>query len=148
MKHLPWILLALVLAFPLFAQGQNPISVFRVSLVGSVPLDMRVPGQPLAKDIVRIVEGVPYTVPDAMILVMTGLGHSAGSFTGVLISVDGVMVWVDRILAGSNGIGTPDYSFDIPHPGITAGAGSVVTVDVWSSGGATFGVLIGYLEKE
>ena len=66
----------------------------------------------------------------------------------MIVAVDSVNVWVDRILAGQNGVGTPDYSFDIPHPGITAGGGSVVTVDVWSSSGATLGVLIGYLEDE
>ena len=139
MKHLPWILLALVLAFPLFAQGQSPMSVVRVSLVGSVPLEMRVPGQPRAKDIVRIQEGAPYTVPPGKILVMTGMGRNSGSASSWVIRADGVSTWRDKLLTQS---GASSYSLPIPSPGITATEGQAVAVVFDGQSG----VLLGYLE--
>ncbi len=146
MKFLPWALLALVLAFPLFAQGQSPMSVVRVSLVGSVPLEIRVPGQPRAKDIVRIEEGTPFLVPPGRILVMTGLGHAGGLVSSWAVTIDGVLVWADKILAGSNGVGSIQEAMVIPRPGLTAQPGSTVSVAVYASQGNTSGVIIGYLE--
>ena len=75
MKHLPWVLLALVLAYPLFAQGHGPRALIHASLVKSVPIDVHILGQPHPRDYVRVEVLKPYTVPAGRFLVVTGVRY-------------------------------------------------------------------------
>lgn len=128
MKHLPWILLAIVLAVPLFAQGRGPFRLIHASLVESVPIDVRVPGQPRAKDIVRIVEGLPYVVPSGRMLVITAIGTRHNVVESVILSIDGVEEVSRKYWLWSGGAGVDASLLDLPAPGLVAGPGQTVVV--------------------
>lgn len=84
---------------------------------------------PHPRDFVRIVEGQPFAVPSHRRLVVTSLGHNATNGPHpVELRVDGVIE--ARVLTGY--ITTELYSdlIQLPTPGIMAGPGSVVEVQL------------------
>ena len=92
MKHLPWILLGLVLAYPLFAQGT-------LTKLGTFNGPVKIWGQPAASDWVDITSGpeggspTQYVVPMGKVLTMTGIFKPGTAGGGVVIdvSIDGVL---------------------------------------------------------
>ena len=90
---------------------------------------------PHPRDAIRVVEGVPFTVPAGRILMMTGLIQVTGSDTVVSASINGVKVLRAMNHESVGGV------VEIPF-GLTAGAGDVV--DVVSSSVLSSG-LLGYL---
>lgn len=92
MKYLPWALLALVLAYPLFAQG----TLGRRSMLNG---PVKIWGQPAASDWVEIESGAlgqpgtQYVVPAGKVFTMTGIYNPIRGNNGTIqvrVSVDGV----------------------------------------------------------
>ncbi len=133
---------AVILGLVLLAMGIAQSSSFdaRVSMKGPV----QVIGQPAARDIVTIVEGVPYTVPAGRMIVITAYGTSTGINEAFNVLVDGSQaMWAD---VGTQGEKSSYRS--IPSPGLVAGSGSVVDVVCIGACTNTDGRLWGYLEPE
>ena len=138
MKHLPWVLLALVLAYPLFAQGTlTKVSTFRGPI--------QVEGIPTPAQMMRVVGGTPFTVPAGKLFVATGVRRMANLpapdssnqqwWMEVKFNSQIVVVFNGRWQQGPNGAGGDGDDKNI-QPGLTAPEGTLVE---------TYGVLLGYL---
>jgi hypothetical protein len=103
---------------------------------------IEVVSDPHPRDFVRIVEGVPFTVPAGKILVVTGMGwHTPGYGTHQLsVFVDGVSIYAEVVAWET--AGTHNLGLEIPTPGIAVAAGAVVTT---ASTYANYGLALGYL---
>lgn len=105
MKHLPWLLLAAVLVYPLFAQG----TLTSVSFLGQ---PLKILGQPAASEWIDIESnevGQPattYTVPDGhrltlkvMVVTLPFVNGPNDDWIGFRILVNGVEVGADALRA-------------------------------------------------
>ncbi len=165
MKHLPWILLALVLAYPLLAQGtltkqsslRGPVKVFGIPHPDEwIDIESNVVGQPAAT----------YTVPDGHRLTLVGVFKTPphdGAMNGSIL-VNGSVIGVVAIQAGAgNSVGGQERMLtrlngsgyagaaDLPRHsfvrGTVVGAGDVVTVEHLTGTDPETFTLRGFLEK-
>ena len=164
MKHLPWILLALVLAYPLLALGtltkqstlRGPVKVFGIPHPDEwIDIESNVVGQPATN----------YTVPDGHRLTLVAVfktpphdGYMYGSIlvngsvigvvliTGGSASADGLDMMLSHVSA--NGVGG---AADVPRHAFVRGtviaAPDVVTVELTAGGAPVTFTLRGFLEK-
>jgi hypothetical protein len=98
---------------------------------------------PHPRDYVRVIEGVPFTVPAGKIFVMRGLGASSPYQQpyNQTVYVDGIPTFSERF--GWSSDGYQHHGKEVPTPGIGADAGSVVTTSTTSSN--IPGIVLGYL---
>ena len=98
---------------------------------------VQIEGVPTPSQMMRIVEGSPFTVPPGKVFVVTGTAFSSGAFgpSDVNVLFDGVSV-----LNVDGNTGSPTGGASAIPPGVVASEGTVVSV---SSVGT--GVLLGYL---
>jgi len=100
-------------------------------------------GQPAARDMVIIRQGVPFTVPSGKVLLVHSFGCSYGSASTSLSA----HLYVDDISSGSRVLDSSQEAFvslgEIPG-GLPAWSGSVVRVENPGNGGPA--MAIGHLE--
>ncbi len=114
---------------------QAPERPLRVRVVGPVEI-----AAPAPADYVRIIEGVPYTVPMGRALVVTAIGKDGGK-NSVELSVDG-----DSVVSSFNlNESSESVSMREIPPGLVVQGGSVVTLDaktVATPDGRAWGYLV------
>lgn len=124
--------------------AQSPIPVLKCRVPHANEQVIKVKGIPAPEDMVRIIEGSPFVVPEGRVFVATGVGVDHEVAPGrAEIRFDGVSVFYRQwrnIFGGANGFASES---SVP-PGLVAPPGTVVTVD--NSLGATYkAILLGYL---
>lgn len=102
------------------------------------PGPIQVEGIPTPQQMMRIVEGQPFTVPPGKLFVVTGLGLAQlTTGFGANLRIDGQAILTYHWSSGVSPFG------DVP-PGLVASAGSVVSTDTTTPGGV-HAVVLGYL---
>lgn len=108
---------------------------------------VRIEYGPLAKDMVRVVEGTPFIVPAGKIFVCTGLGvTSIGDNTSVRARFNDVDVLEHRPSRASGGTNSRGFgpSIGAVPPGLSAPAGT--SVSAFSN--ESTGVVLGYVAND
>ncbi len=102
-------------------------------------LHVQVEGIPSPQQMMRVVEGTPFTVPDRKVFVVTGVGSPNNDAEDVRLYIDGLQVLQSaHTTSGENGTTTLR-----PVPaGLAVLEGETVSVD---GGGQSTAIILGYL---
>lgn len=143
--HLPSLAVGAALALLVgLLSAQNLVNSPDLNVRLTEPAPVYTQGHP--RNVVKIEEGTPFTVPSDRLLVITSMGHGKADSSGfeVWLSVNGVHE--ARVSAGA--VTAPYRSSLTPIPGVGIVAQGGDTVDVKMSGASLEGRAWGYLADD